>query len=159
MTSTHAVQQLDELRRLRERRAEAQLASWRVRCQAAAQQLAEAQAQVREALALLEQEARDLHTLLSEGALPVGRYRSALDLLDALEAQRGHLADQANAASRHLAEVQASRDQAHQLWLRRQLQCEALEPLLQRHHRARLRAAEAVEESLAEDRPQGALRR
>ncbi|WP_131178019.1 hypothetical protein [Phytopseudomonas daroniae] len=159
MSSAHAVQQLDELRRLRERRAEAQLASWRVRCQEAAERLAGAQAEVHEALALLEDEARQLQTLLSAGALPVGRYRSALDLLDALEAQRAHLAERANEASRHLADVQASRDQAHQLWLRRQLQCEALEPLLQRHYRTQQRAAEAVEESLAEDRPHGATRR
>lgn len=159
MSSAHAVQQLDDLRRLRERRAEAQLTSWRVRCQEAAQRLAAAQAEVREALALLEQEARQLQTLLSEGALPVGQYRNALDLLDALEAQRGHLAEQASEASRYLAEVQASRDQAHQLWLRRQLQCEALEPLLQRHYRAQQRTAEAIEESLAEDRPHGAARR
>ncbi|KAB0546048.1 hypothetical protein F7R01_23265 [Pseudomonas argentinensis] len=159
MSRPHAVQQLDDLRRLRVRRAEAQLASWRVPCEQAAARLASAQAQVGEALALLEQEARQLQTLLSEGALPVGQYRNALDLLDALEAQRAGLAEQAGDAARQLAEVQASRDHAQQLWLRRQLQCEALEPLLQRHYRTQQRAAEAVEESLAEDRPHGVTRR
>lgn len=159
MTRPHAVQQLDDLRRLRERRAEAQLAIWRVRCQEAAVRLAKAQAEVDEALALLEEEALQLQRLLSEGALPVGQYRNALDLLDALKAQRVHLAEQADEASRNLTDVQADRDQAHQVWLRRQLQCEALEPLLQRHHRAQQQAAEAIEESLSEDRPHGANRR
>ena len=159
MSASQAVQQLDQLRRLRERRAEAQLATWRARCEEAAQRLAQAQAEVNEARALLEGEARQLQTLLCEGGLPVGRYRSALDLLDALEAQRATLAEGADEASRQLADVQASRDQAHQLWLRRQLQCEALEPLLQRHYRAQQRAAEAIEESLAEDRNRGVLHR
>lgn len=152
-----AVGQLDALRRLRVRRAEAQLANWQARCQQAAAELQCAQAQVSEALALLEGEARQLQALLTAGALPVGQYRSALELLDALEAQRGHLAEQADQASRQLGEVQAGRDQAQQHWLRRQLQCEALEPLLQHHARRQQRAAEAREESLAEDRPHGAL--
>ncbi|UQY36511.1 hypothetical protein K8U54_08540 [Pseudomonas fulva] len=154
-----AVGQLDALRRLRVRRAEAQLANWQARCQQAAAELQCAQARVSEALALLEGEAGQLQALLTAGALPVGQYRSALELLDALEAQRGHLAEQADQASRQLEEVQASRDQAQQHWLRRQLQCEALEPLLQHHARRQQRAAEAREESLAEDRPHGALRR
>ncbi len=154
-----AVQQLDELRRLRVRRAEAQLASWQARCQQAALDLQHAQAQVSEALALLEGEAGQLQALLTAGALPVGHYRSALELLDALEAQRGHLAQQAAEAARHLAQLQAGRDQAQQVWLRRQLQCEALEPLLQRQARNQQRASEALEESLAEDRPRGAMHR
>lgn len=154
-----AVGQLDALRRLRVRRAEAQLANWQARCQQAAADLQCAQARVAEALALLEGEAGQLQALLTAGALPVGQYRSALELLDALEAQRGHLAEQADQASRQLEEVQASRDQAQQHWLRRQLQCEALEPLLQHHARRQQRAAEAREESLAEDRPHGALHR
>jgi flagellar biosynthesis chaperone FliJ len=154
-----AVEQLDELRRLRVRRAEAQLANWQTRCQQAATELQCAQARVGEALALLEGEAGQLQALLTAGALPVGQYRSALELLDALEAQRGQLAEQADQASRQLAEVQAGRDQAQQFWRRRQLQCEALEPLLQQHARRQQRAAEAREESLAEDRPHGALHR
>ncbi len=154
-----AVEQLDELRRLRVRRAEAQLAGWQARCQQATAELQCAQARVSEALALLEGEAGQLQALLIAGALPVGQYRSALELLDALEAQRSHLAQQAGEASRQLAEVQAGRDQAQQHWLRRQLQCEALEPLLQQHARHQQRAAEAREESLVEDRPHGALHR
>lgn len=154
-----AVGQLDALRRLRVRRAEAQLANWQARCQQAAAELQCAQARVAEALALLEGEAGQLQALLTAGVLPVGQYRSALELLDALEAQRGFLAEQADQASRQLGEVQASRDQAQQHWLRRQLQCEALEPLLQHHVRRQQRAAEAREESLAEDRPHGALHR
>lgn len=154
-----AVEQLDELRRLRVRRAEAQLAGWQARCQQAAAELQCAQARVSEALALLDGEAGQLQALLTAGALPVGQYRNALELLDALEAQRSHLAQQAGEASRQLAEVQAGRDQAQQFWLRRQLQCEALEPLLQQHTRRQQRSAEAREESLAEDRPHGALHR
>lgn len=154
-----AVQQLDELRRLRVRRAEAQLAGWQTRRQQAAADLQHAQAQVSEALALLEGEAWHLQTLLTEGALPVGHYRNALELLDALDVQRGHLAQQAGEAARHLAQVQAGRDQAQQVLLRRQLQCEALEPLLQHQARRRQRASEALEESLAEDRPQGVMLR
>ena len=154
-----AVEQLDELRRLRVRRAEAQLANWQTRCQQAATELQCAQARVSEALALLEGEAGQLQALLTAGSLPVGQYRSALELLDALEAQRGQLAEQADQASRQLAEVQAGRDQAQQFWRRRQLQCEALEPLLQQHTRRQQRAAEAREESLVEDRPHGALHR
>ena len=48
-----AVEQLDELRRLRVRRAEAQLAGWQARCQQAAAELQCAQARVSEALVLL----------------------------------------------------------------------------------------------------------
>ncbi|TBU91577.1 hypothetical protein [Phytopseudomonas dryadis] len=153
MSGATALRQLDQLRRLRERRAELQLGNWQQRCREAGERVARARAEAGAALDLLEGEARQLQALLAAGALPVGRYRAALDLLDALEAQRARLACHADAVAAELSGLQLQRDQAQQHWYLRQRQCEALQPMLQRAVRVQQRAAEAVEESLGEDRP------
>ncbi|WP_415845268.1 hypothetical protein ACMYUJ_00045 [Stutzerimonas zhaodongensis] len=147
-----AVVQLQQLRHLRERRVQNQLASQAERCMAATARLHRAQEAIDQAKQQLQREAEALQQLLGTGALAAGTCQAALEVLDALDQHRLYLHEQLLSAEQNsAAEQQRKAALQHALMLRRQ-QSDALEPLLDEHARAKRRVDESIEEDLYDER-------
>ncbi len=147
-----AVVQLQQLRQLRERRAQLQLASQVQRCLAASAALQQAQGLVDEAQGQLQREAEALQQLLGKGALPVGTYQAALEVLQAFDEHRLYLAQQLLSADHTCAAEQEQKATLQRALLLRQQQCEALTPVLAECAREAQRVEQSIEEELYDER-------
>lgn len=146
-----AIDQLQRLRHLRERRAASALAAQQQRHAAAVAALEHACEEAKAADTVVQDKAAELQQLLCAGALPVATCQTALEALDEFDGYRRLLAAKlVEAEARVRVEDERRRDLQQQL-RSRQRQCEALEPLLRQREDSERRAAEALEESLCED--------
>ena len=147
-----AVVQLQQLRQLRERRAQHQLASQVERCLAATAALQQAQGAIDAAQQQLQREAEALQQLLGAGALAVGTFQSALEVLEAFDQHRLHLLEQLLSAEQNSAAEQRQKVALQRALMLRRQQSDALEPLLEEHARAKRRIDESLEEELYDER-------
>jgi len=147
-----AVVQLQQLRQLRERRAHNQLAGQVQRCLAASAALQQAQGAVDEAQEQLQREAEALQHLLGSGALAVGTYQAAVEVLQAFDEHRLHLAQKLLNAEQTCAAEQQQKAALQRALLLRQQQCEALAPVLAECAREAQRVEQSLEEELYDER-------
>jgi hypothetical protein len=150
--TTPVVVQLQQLRQLRERRAQNQLTLQLQRCRTARASLEQAQQQVDEALEQLHREALALQELLGAGALAVGTYQTALEVVDAFDQHRAQLVEQVRAAELECAAQDERRVELQRALVVRQQHCEALTPLLEKHQQQIRRIDEGREEELYDER-------
>jgi hypothetical protein len=148
----NAVVQLQQLRQLRERRAQNQLTSQAQRCLSATAALQQAQSAIDGAQRQLQREAEALQQLLSAGTLAVGTYQAALEVLEASDQHRLHLQEQLLSAEQNSAAEQRQKVVLQRALTFRRQQCDALEPLLEEHARATRRVDESIEEELYDER-------
>lgn len=146
------VVQLQQLRQLRERRAQNQLTLQLQRCRTARANLEQAQQQVDEALEQLHREALALQQLLGAGALAVGTYQAALEVVDAFDHHRAQLVEHVRAAEQECASQDERKVALQRALVMCQQHCEALTPLLDQHLKQVRRVDESREEELYDER-------